>query len=245
MLRHVTNSMPNSNEVWKESYKSIRKYYSNKIVIVDNNSDYSLINYDFNLENCEIYNNPHFQTRLFAPILYLLNIDFKKAVVLHDGCIFQKYVNFNEFKNVKYIWHFDTKLYDEIPVINMQLNSLSNNSNLYNILSNNNYTGCMGCCFSIEKSFLLNLENKYKISNLKYIINDQKQQIAFERTFSILCFAEYPDIINDLSYEGEIKDMVWGYNYKNFIDKTKIFYNGNHCIDITNKSIIKIFGARK
>jgi len=246
MLRHVNSSMSDCDKVWQKSYKSIRKFYNNKIVIVDNNSDYNLINNNINLENCETFNNHYYDTRIFAPLLYLLYVDFNKAVVIHDGVIFQKYVDFSKFQNVKYIWHFDTKLYDNDFLISNQLNVLENNNVLLNMLRNKTYTGCMGCCFAIEKQFLQTLENKYKISNLKNVIDNQEKAIAFERTFSILCCSEFKNIIDDISYEGEIRDMVWGYIYQHYISGQKIFDLGNNkTIDITNKSIIKIFGARK
>jgi hypothetical protein len=97
----------------------------------------------------------------------------------------------------------------------------------------------------------MEMETKFKISNLNNVINNQEKAIAFERTISILCFTLYPNLINNLSYEGEIKDMVWGYIYKHFINKQTIFEitdcqnNTKYNIDITDKSIIKIFGARK
>ena len=51
MLRHITKNCLNSEEIWKECYKSIRKFYKNKIIILDNNSDYSIVNNDLELEN--------------------------------------------------------------------------------------------------------------------------------------------------------------------------------------------------
>jgi hypothetical protein len=251
VIRHVSKSMENCNEVWKECIKSIRTYYKNKIIIIDNNSDLDVLTNDFIVENCDIINNPHYETRLFSPYYFLLNYDFNKAVILHDGCIFQKYVNFFDFEKVKYIWHFNTKIYDDIYLIEQQLNYLTNNSVLYNTFRNKQFIGCMGCCLAIDKSFLMEMETKFKISNLNNVINNQEKAIAFERTISILCFTLYPNLINNLSYEGEIKDMVWGYIYKHFINKQTIFEitdcqnNTKYNIDITDKSIIKIFGARK
>jgi hypothetical protein len=109
----------------------------------------------------------------------------------------------------------------------------------------------MGCCLAITKNFLMDLENKFNISKLNNIIKNQEDAIAFERTIAILCFSIYPNLINDLSFEGEIKYMVWGYVFEHFVSKQKIFEitdcqnNTKYNIDITDKSIIKIFGARK
>ena len=57
ILRHVTKELDNSDDIWKVCYRSIRQYYkSNKIIIIDNNSDYSIIKNDIELENCETIN---------------------------------------------------------------------------------------------------------------------------------------------------------------------------------------------
>ena len=249
IIRHVTKSMNNSNDIWQECYKSIRNFYNNKIIIIDNNSDRTILKQYITLENCEIIDYENYQNRLFSPFLFLLNYDFERAIILHDGCIIQRYVDFSKFINCKFIWHFDTKLYDNLYLIERHLKNLENNHEIINIFRENKFTGCMGCCLGIDKNFLINMENKHKISNLKNLITNQEEAIAFERTISILCFALYPDLINDLSFEGEIKDMVWGYIYKHFINKQKIFkvmYEGYEKeIDISTKSIIKIFGARK
>jgi hypothetical protein len=251
ILRKVTKAMENCDAVWQECYKSIRKFYNNKIIIIDNNSDNDIVTTNIILENCEIVSNKHYETRLFAPFYFLINFDFDRAIILHDGCIFQKFVDFSKFKNVKFIWHFDTKKYDEEIIISNQLKLLTNNDELFDTYRKSKFTGCMGCCLAIEKSFLNQIENKYKLSNLVNIINSQQSAIAFERTISIICFSLYPNLINDLSFEGEIKSMVWGYIYKHFVNNEKVFkwidYDTRQEVevDISNKSIIKIFGARK
>jgi hypothetical protein len=245
ILRHVTNRLKNADEIWKECYKSIRLFYTNKIIIIDNNSDYSIIKNDIDLDNCEIINSSVFESRLFSPFYELLHIDFKKAVIIHDGVIFQKFVDFNIFEDVKYIWHFNTKQYDNVNLIGKQLSVLNNNDKLYHCFKRNEFIGCMGCCIAITKQFLMKLEDTFKISNLKNSITNQEDACAFERTLSILCFSEKPNLINDLSFEGEIKYMVWGYNYSDYINK-KIYFDTHNkfVIDISTKSIVKIFGAR-
>lgn len=251
ILRHVTKDLQNSDEIWKECYKSIRLFYKNKIIIIDNNSDYSIIKNNIELENCETINSSNFNCRLFTPFYELLKINFERAIIIHDGVIFQKFVDFSKFEDVKFIWHFVMKKYDDINLIEKQLSVLTNNNELFNIFRQKQFVGCMGCCLAITKDFLLKLENKFKISNLKDIITNQQDAIAFERTISVLCFCEKQNLNNDLSFEGEIKFMVWGYSYSDYINKQIYFEqtewdtNKNIVIDITPKSIIKIFGARK
>ena len=80
ILRHVTNRLKNADEIWKECYKSIRLFYTNKIIIIDNNSDYSIIKNDIDLDNCEIINSSVFESRLFSPFYELLHIDFNSLI---------------------------------------------------------------------------------------------------------------------------------------------------------------------
>jgi hypothetical protein len=251
ILRHVTKELENSDELWKECYKSIRKFYTNKIIIIDNNSDYSIIKNNINLENCEIINSGYYKSIVYSPFYELLNIEFDRAIIIHDGVIFQNFVDFTKFENVKYIWHFDTTQYDNNCLIEDQISKLSNNTILFDIFREKKHPNCMGCCMGITKDFLMKLEEKFTLSNLRFHINNLTHAIAFERTISTLCFALFPNIINDLSFEGEIKYMVWGYRYSDYINKKKYFEqiewdtNKNVIIDIQSKSIIKIFGARK
>ena len=251
MIRHVTKNMLDSDKIWKESYTCIRKFYNNKIIIIDNNSDYNLIQNDITLENCDIIQCKYYNSRLFSPFYELLKIDFDRAIIIHDGVIFQKFVDFNLFDKVKFIWHFDIKQYDNINLIEKQLNLLTNNDILFDTFKNKKFTGCMGCCMAITKNFLNTLENTFNLSNLKDYIQNQDDAIAFERTISIACFGINQNLINDISFENEIKYMAWGYNYKHYINK-QIFFDSIEwdtkkkvIIDISNKSIVKIFGARK
>lgn len=251
MLRHVTENLNNSDEIWKECYKSIRLFYRNKIIIIDNNSDYNNIKNNIELENCEIIKSSAFNSRLFSPFYELLNIEFERAIIIHDGVIFKKFVDLSKFEEVKFIWHFNMKQYDDVNLIEKQLSALENNNMLLDIFRKKYFVGCMGACLAITKDFLMKLEKNYKLSTLKNIINNQQDAIAFERTISILCFSEKSNLINDLSFEGEIKYMVWGYSYLDHINNKLCFEqkewdtNNNVKIDITTKSIIKIFGARK
>ena len=155
ILRHVTKQLNNSDEIWKECYKSIRLFYNNKIIIIDNNSDYTIIKNDIELENCEIINSSIFNSRLFSPFGELLKINFERAIIIHDGVIFQKFVDFNKFEDVKFIWHFNMKQYDDIKLIEKQLSVLTNKNILFNIFRKKNFIGCMGCCLAITKEFLM------------------------------------------------------------------------------------------
>jgi len=233
ILRHVTES---TKEFYKECYKSIRKFYNNEIIIIDNYSNKELIDNDFVMTNCSIIENKlNPDLRLYLPFYHLLHIDFEKAVIIHDGTIFHEYTDFSNIIDIKSMWHFDTKQWDDFNLITQQLNSLTNSSHLFDILNNRTYFGSLGASLIITKDFLVKLENKYKISNLKNIIHSKPHACAFERTIVILCLSLYPDLKYDKSVCGEIGDMTWGLTlseYKNSLNIHK------------KKPMIKLFGGR-
>ena len=102
ILRHVTEQLVNSDQLWKITYKSIRQFYNNKIIIIDNNSDYTLNN-NIELVNCDIINSNIYNTRLYSPFFELLTLNFSRAIIIHDGVIFQSFVDFTSFDKVKFI----------------------------------------------------------------------------------------------------------------------------------------------
>lgn len=233
ILRHITES---TKDFYKECYKSIRKFYNNEIIIIDNYSNKELIDKDFVMTNCStIENNLNPNLRLYLPFYELLHIDFEKAVIIHDGTIFHKHVDFSNISPLKSMWHFDTKQYDDFNLIKQQLNSLTNNSDLFDILNNRTYFGSLGASLILTKDFLVKLENKYKISNLKNIIHSKLHACAFERTIVILCLSLYPDLKDDKSVCGEIGDMVWGLRLNEYKKSLEIH---------KKKPIIKLFGDR-
>ena len=65
IVRHVNSEK--TNNYWIESYKSIRKYYNNKIIIVDDNSNYEYvkINDDIKIYNCEIVQSKYNSRGIF------------------------------------------------------------------------------------------------------------------------------------------------------------------------------------
>lgn len=233
ILRHISES---TKDLYKECYKSIRKFYNHEIIIIDNYSNKEFMDKDFVMTNCSIIENElNANLRLYLPFYKLLHIDFDTAIIIHDGTIFHEYIDFSNLSPFKTIWHFDTKQYDDIPLIKQQLYSLTNHHELLDILHNRTYFGSLGACVIITKDFLMKLEHKYKISNLKNIIHSKNHACAFERTIIILGLSLYPDLKYDKSVCGEIGTMTWGLNlndYKKYLNLHK------------KKPIVKLFGAR-
>lgn len=234
MLRHIENDIHNN--FWIESYKSIRQFYKNKIYILDNNSNFDFINYNFELENCEVIKSEIPQTRLFAPFYYYVKyINDTKTVIIHDGVIFREHIDFDNIDKVKYLWHFETHLYDNYNLEINMLKNLNNSQKLIDLYHNKQWNGCMGCMTFITKDFIMELQNNYNLLNLTTLINNQTDAIAFERILSVLCFDRFN--LSNKSLLGDISNMVWGYNLDCLYKERKE--------NIISKPIVKLFGGRK
>jgi hypothetical protein len=225
---------PYFDNYWIEAYKSIRKFYPDThIKIIDNNSTCAST---IPLVNCDIIQAEYPESRIFSPYYEFLKIDgYSKAIILHDGFIFNSYIDFTKITNVKFIWHFETHDYDDTNLITTQINTLENGQPLLDLYFSKEWYGCLGSLIVIDKSFITLLEEKYKISKLVNVIKNQADAIAFERVIALLCYYEYPDLKDNLSIEGDIKNMIWGYTYADYVaDKSPQM----------SKPFFKLFGAR-
>ncbi len=104
ILRHVNS--PTTNEYWQESYSCIRKYYPlNKIVIIDDHSNYDFLKSDLKLYNTEVLNSVFTSGKgeLLPIYYYLMYKWFKKAVIIHDSVFMNNYLNFSDVDKYKFL----------------------------------------------------------------------------------------------------------------------------------------------
>ena len=92
ILRHVSSEL--YNKYWQESYRCIRKFYDNKIIIIDDNSNYNYIT-NIPLINAEIIKSEFPGRGELLPYIYLLKYRwFKTAFIIHDSVFFNKPIYF-------------------------------------------------------------------------------------------------------------------------------------------------------
>jgi len=232
MLRSITT--PSFDHLWIESYNSIRKFYPDvDIKIIDNGSTCAST---IPLQRCEIIKSEYATSRLFSPYYEFLKIDgYTKAVIVHDGFIFNSYVDFTSVNSVRFMWHFETHDYDNSRLIEKQLTILDNSKKVVDMFVSKSWYGCMGCMCVITKEFLHRLEDKYKFTRLADVIDNKEDAIAFERTLAVLCYSEIADLKDTVSFEGDIVNMQWGYRYEDYVR-----YPSNR----PSKPFFKLFGAR-
>ena len=238
ITRHVNSTK--TNYYWIEAYTNIRKYYNNKIIIIDDNSNYEYIkNYDIDLVNCEIIKS-EFNGRgeILAYYYYHKYNFFKKAIILHDSVFINKYIDFDKYGDIKFLWNF-THDWDNIDTEISLLNKLSFNEELKKkYYDKNSWYGCFGAQSVITYSFLDKLSSKYNMFILLNDITTRPKRMDFERIFALLCMFENEDLYLSPSIFGIIHHYIqWGYTFEKYlIDKQNN--------KISNYDIIKVWSGR-
>jgi len=215
ILRHVNSEL--TNKYWIECYKSVRQHYpENKILIIDDNSDYRYVTKE-SLYNTLIVNSEyHGRGELLPYYYYLQHKLFDIAVILHDSVFINSYVDFTT-ENYKMLWEFEhtwDQIEDETKMI-----KLFNDDELLCFYENKSlWKGCFGCMTAIAHDFLTQINNKYNISILLDCVLSRYNRSSFERV--IACLLQKDNEKNVIL--GNIHEyMDWGIgfhdkdNYKN------------------------------
>jgi len=183
ILRHVNNEK--TNKYWIGCMNCIRQYYpENKILIIDDNSNYDFIT-DETLYKTTIINSEYPKRGELLPYYYYLhNKLFDVAVILHDSVFINTYIDFSVDK-YKLLWEFEhdwDNIEDEIRIINVL-----NDSELKEFYENKSlWKGCFGCMSIITHDFLTYIHNKYDISKLLDCILNRDNRCSFERVLACL-----------------------------------------------------------
>lgn len=152
ILRHVNNAT--TNNYWIESYNCLRRFYpNNKIMIIDDNSNYNFIT-EIELENTFIINSEyHGRGELLPYIYYLRNPIFEKAVIIHDSVFFQRHINFDLYQENIPLWNFNTETQDSKKEIAL-ISKLDNFQPLLDLYNTKFWNGCFGGMSVITINFL-------------------------------------------------------------------------------------------
>ena len=222
ILRHINSEL--TNKYWIESYKCIRKYYNNKIIIIDDNSDNNYVTNDIDLINCDILKSEYpYCGELLGYYYFHKYHFFEKAIIIHDSVFINKFIDFSKFKNykIKYLWHF-THDWDNIEEEINILNYFNNNelNNFYH--KKDEWYGCYGLQCYIDYNFLDNIVKKYNLFILLKYINNRELRMNLERVLSVIFTYEYEPLRKDPSIYGIIHHYIhWGYLFENYINDKK------------------------
>ncbi len=214
ILRHVNSNL--TNNYWKECYNCIRKYYSNLIVIIDDNSNYTYIdmNEEKKLINCIIIKSEFPQRGEILPYYYYHKYNwFKKAVIIHDSVFIQKFINFEKINKIKFIFHFEPS-HEDYEYEHLLLSKLTESNDLSNLIKKfdkNKWNGCFGVMSVIDYEYLNFLQQKYNFLNLIHYITHKIHRCCLERIFGLICY-KAESIYGDI-----MKYIKWGYTFNNYI----------------------------
>lgn len=219
ILRHV--SKKSHNDLWNLCYKCVRKVYPNiEIVIIDDNSNDECIENDVELTNTRIIKSEYPGKGEILPYYYMYKEKlFDKALILHDSCFIQKYINLNDItKDVTFIW-FAQHCYDEIAVNNGRVEGM--NREMIKYLNNadklldfydtrktdkvdRKWLLCFGAMSIIKLEFINRLQEKHNLFNIMKYLTTRHNRMEFERVFGLICCYEDPSIIKYNESEDEI-----------------------------------------
>ena len=246
ILRHVNSEI--TNKYWIECYNCIRKFYNDKIIIIDDNSNYYFINSNIELVNCEIIKSEYHGAGEILGYYYFHKFHyFEKAIILHDSTFINKYIDFSIFDNekIKYLWHF-THDWDNEEEELLLLNIFNNLELKKFYYEKDNWYGCYGLQSIIDYNFLNNIVEKYDLFILLKYVNNRSIRMNLERIFSVLCTYEYNNLKENSSLYGIIHHYIhWGYTFDSYLnDKKSVNENNNKNNKLNHCDLIKVWTGR-
>ena len=216
MLRHVNSKR--TNLYWIECYNSIRKFYpENKIVIIDDNSNYDFITSekDIKLENCEIVKSEfHKRGELLPYYYYSKNKWFDTGAIIHDSVFIRKKVDFSKVDKYKMLWTFASNCCQQPVDEKKIISKLNNNEELLKFHNNRNlWIGCFGCMSVITHDYLKIIDDKHNLSNMLDVITTRYNRCSFERV--VACLLQFNHKQEKKSVFGNIfRYCRWGITYE-------------------------------
>ena len=218
ILRNVISTK--TNEYWKECYRCIKKFYPrNRILIIDDNSNYSYVSND-PLENTMLIKSEFTKRGEFLPYYYYLRTHFcDTAVILHDSVFIKQYIDFN-VDDYKFILDFGKANINDtgsLPYQAKLLNVLNNEklNKFYRTKDDNMWKGCFGCMSIIKYNYLKNVDNEFRLSSLIPHVTCRDDRCALERIIACLLQVNKK---SEKTLLGNINTYCkWGLTYEHYV----------------------------
>jgi len=179
ILRNVRDEL--TNKYWIKCIECIRKYYPyNKILIIDDNSNYDFVSKLEDTTNTFVIRGEYpGRGELLPYYYYLTNKLFDTAVIIHDSVFINSYIDFRVDK-YKMLWSFEHDC-DQIEDETLMIDAI-NDKELKMFYENKwLWKGCFGCMSVITHDYLTQLNNKYDISKLLDYVKKRYNRCSFER----------------------------------------------------------------
>lgn len=195
------------NELWIQSYNSIRKFYTNPIKIIDDNSSINTVN--GRLVNTEIiYSDFNGAGEILPYYYFVLKKWADRMIFLHDSMFLNRPFRSAELEGrVKMHWYFEGNGFDNDTKVQTYLSVLKNRDGLAAYLSvpHHEWRGCFGGASMIDLEVAEQLEAKYNLFSKPIImIRTRADREAFERFFGKVLFFEGLVTAATCSMNGDI-----------------------------------------
>ena len=179
------------NDLWISSYNAIRKFYTNKIIIIDDNSTINTVN--GKLTNTEIIQSEFNGAGEILPYYYFLMHKWAdRMIFLHDSMFINRPFRDNELEGIKFHWHFTTNVQDTKKILRY-ISLLKNNKKLSSFIENPDrvWKGCFGGASIIDLKSIEYLEEEYSIfTSVVLSMKTRKDRESFERILGIILYYE-------------------------------------------------------
>ncbi len=227
LLRHVNSEQ--SNEYWKIAYESIRKYYSNLIVIIDDNSNDFLT--PMTMKNVIVIQSEYPGRGELLPYYYYSKHKwFDQAVILHDSVFINKKIDFH-VHSYKFLWEFTEHKYNEPSKEKNLIRALNNHDELIELYETKQWKGCFGVMMVVQHSFLKQLDKQYDLSKLLPLVKKRNDRKGLERVIACMFQTKRTAV----SMFGDI----FNYGYKPFYYSYKDYLKKKQ-----NLPVIKLWSGR-
>ena len=191
ILRHLRNAQDNA--LWTAAYQSIRTYYTNKIIIIDDNSQVNTFN--GSLVNTDVIESEYRGAGEILPYFYFFQHKWAdRMIILHDSMTLHRPFRPAELEGIlRFHWHFSMKEKAYHTKMALQFSSMRHHEGLLSFLndSTSQWMGCFGGAAMISYDAVEHLEKKYGFfSTLVLAIKTRKDREAFERMLGAVTFFE-------------------------------------------------------
>jgi hypothetical protein len=210
IIRHVNSER--TNLLWQECYKCIRKFYDNKIIIIDDASHTAYLTH-LDMANTEIIQSEFPKRAELLPYYYFLkHAWFDTAIILHDSVFIQAPIKFDKVN--KFLWHFVSHDWDNMNGEQELIEKLNNSSDLLNFYNRKDqWHGCFGVMSVITYNMIHYINLKYNFFKLIGSITCRKERMMLERIFAAILSYEASLTKETSSYFGNIQAYCnWGFN---------------------------------
>lgn len=190
LVFYVTRSVKEAkhNLLFQECYQCIRKFYTNKIVCINDKCDPSILEH-FDTVNCEFIDSDYPGAGECLPYYYyLLRQDAEKVIILQDSMFVNGVLPLSDVECCKYIWYFKKdgsdgrECKDAIKITEYTKNALDK------CLERAPWIGCFGSCMCLTKEFMIELDRVLDIKSLVGRIKTREDRMALERILGAACY---------------------------------------------------------